>query len=266
MALAGLGLVAGCTGGGSTRTTPAPGTSTSPAPGSSPTAGTSASPAATPLSPGQSPSAVLAAGLAALKAGTAVHVAISSTTSQGAITFSDDATAHGGRQLITTSYGASMRILFVAGVGYVEANVAGLVGLEQVPQAEAQSEADRWISISPGQELGQNTYDDVVDGITLSSVATELSIAGPLTLSGPTTMGGQRVIGVQGHAPASMQLPATARVTLYVAASDARPLRYQVSGVSGYENQITFSDWGEKLALTAPSGAVPASGGTPIVT
>jgi len=247
--------------------TQAPGSHTpEAAPTNRTSASPAASPAATPLSPGQSPAAVLAAALAALKAGPAVHVGISATTAQGAITFSDDAAAGGGRQLITTSYGGDVTILFIAGVGYVQGNAAGLVGIEQLPQSEAQSEAGRWISISPGEELGQDTYDDVVDGITLSSVATELSMAGPLTLTGPTTVDGQRAIAVQGHAPASMQLPASARVTLYVAASDARPLRYEVSGVSGYENEITFSDWGEKLTLTSPSGALPASGGTPIVT
>jgi hypothetical protein len=209
---------------------------------------------------------VLAAALAALKAGPAVHVGISTTTSQGAITFSDDAKAAGGRQRIATSGGGDVTILYIAGVGYVQANAAGLIGFMQVPQSQAQSEAGRWISIRPGEELGQNNYDDVVDGITLSSVATELTIAGPLTLTAPTTMSGQRVIGVQGRAPASMQLPGTARVTLYVATSDARPLRYQVSGVSGYTDQITFSDWGESLQLATPSGAIPAGGGTPIVT
>jgi hypothetical protein len=266
-ALAGLGLLAGCTG-GSTSTTPAGRPAASASPVSSAPAGTpSVAPAATPLSPGQSPSAVLAAALAALKTGPAVHIGISTTTSQGGITFSDDATASGGRQLITTSSGGEMTILFIGGVGYVQSNVAGLVGFMQVPQSEAQSEAGRWISVRPGEELGQNTYDDVTEGITLSSVAaTELPVAGQLTLTGPTTVAGQQAIGVQGHAPASMQLPGTARVTLYVSTSDARPLRYEVSGVSGYQNQITFSDWGESLKLAAPPGAIPASGGTPIVT
>jgi hypothetical protein len=209
---------------------------------------------------------VLAAALAALKAGPAAHVDISTTSSSGAITFSDDATTGGGRQVISTSYGGDLTILFVAGVGYVQANEAGLVNFMQVPQSEAQSEAGSWISIRPGEELGTNSYDDVVDGITLSSVATELTITGPLTLTAPTTVAGQRAIGVQGRAPASMQLPSTARVTLYVATSDARPLRYQVSGVSGDTDQITFSDWGESLHLATPSSAIPASGGTPIVT
>ncbi|HTU73976.1 MAG TPA: hypothetical protein VMG38_10705 [Trebonia sp.] len=270
-ALAGLGLVAGCTG-GATATTPVgrPASSTAPAgtaPASSTPAGQhSVAPAGTPLSAGQSPSAVLAAALAALKAGPAVHVGISSTTSQGGITFSDDATASGGRQLISTSEGGDITILLVGGIGYVQSNVAGLVGFMQVPQSQAQSQAGRWISLRPGDELGQNTYDDVTDGITLSSVATELSLAGPLKLTGPTTVAGQQALGVQGRAPASMQLPSSARITLYVATSDARPLRYQVSGVNGYQNQITFSDYGESVKLAAPSGAIPASGGTPIVT
>jgi hypothetical protein len=276
-ALAGLGLLAGCTSGGSTRTVPAgaPATGTSPAgtgPATQPAVNSPSTPpgkapAATPVSPRESPASVLAAALAVLKAGSAVHIAISTTSSAGTITFSDDATAGGGRQLITTGYGGDVTILFIAGVGYVQANAAGLVGMMQVSQSQAQSEAGQWISIRPGQELGQDTYEDVVDGITLSSVAaSELTIAGPLTLTGPTTVAGQAAIGVRGRAPASMQLPPAARVTLYVATSDARPLRYAVSGVSGYTDQITFSDWGESLRLAAPSAAVPASAGTPIVT
>jgi hypothetical protein len=56
-----------------------------------------------------------------------------------------------------------------------------------------------------------------------------------------------------------MQLPSTARVTLYVSTTDARPVRYVVSGVSGYADQVTFSDWGQTVQLTVPPHAIPAT-------
>ncbi|HUN36242.1 MAG TPA: hypothetical protein VMU95_29945 [Trebonia sp.] len=230
-ALAGLGLLAGCVGDGLT---------------------------SGPLSE-EPPSAVLATALAQLRAGESVHIAISATTSEGTITCSDEATAGGGWHVLTTSTGGRVSIVLIGTVGYVAGNAAGLLGLMQLPGPEAHREAGQWMAVQPGQELGPSSYDDITGGITLSSVASQVTPAGPLTLTGPTTIAGQQAIGVQGRAPASMQLPATARVTLYVSASDAFPLRYEVSGVSGYTDQISFSDWGQTVQLVVPPHPIPVT-------
>jgi hypothetical protein len=229
-ALAGLGLLAGCIGDAAS---------------------------AAPLSE-ESPSAVLATAVAALKAGDTVHVSIFATTSQGSITCSDEATAAGGWRVITNGRGGRVSIVLIGSVGYVGGNAAGLAGFMQLPLPEAHLEAGQWIAIRPGQQLGPTSYDDITGAITLSSVASQVTPTGPLTLTAPATIGGQQAIGVQGYAPAGMQLPSTARATLYVAASDARPLRYEVSGVGGYTDQITFSDWGQGVQLVVPPHAVPA--------
>ena len=60
---------------------------------------------------------MVAASLAALKAGRAVHVAISTTVTNGSVTYSDDATADGGRQYITLSTGGHVSILYTGSVG-----------------------------------------------------------------------------------------------------------------------------------------------------
>lgn len=206
---------------------------------------------------------MVAASLAALKAGRAVHVAISTTLSNGSITYSDDATADGGRQHITLSTGGDVSILYTGGVGYVQGDVQGLADFMNVPASQAQSLAGQWIAVHPGQELGASSYADIVDGITLSSVASEIALAAPLTVTAPATVAGQRAIGVQGRAPASQQPPASARVTLDVAAAGSRPLRETVLASGGYKSTTTFSDWGESVPLTPPPNPVAPAASPP---
>jgi hypothetical protein len=259
--LPGLALLAGCTG---TTAAPAPTEPASSGPVSSAPASTSpaTSPAATAPSPG-SAAAVLAASLAALKAGRAVHVTISTVLSNGSITYSDVATPDGGRQYITLSTGGDVTVLYVGGVGYVQGNAQGLVGFMEVPVSQAQSLAGQWIAVHPGQELGASSYADIIDGITLSSVASEIAPATPLTLTAPATVAGQRAIGVQGRVPASQQPPASARVTLDVAAAGSRPLRETVSASDGYKSTITFSDWGESVPLSPPQHPIAPAASPP---
>jgi hypothetical protein len=251
--LAGVALLAGCSG---TNTATAPTTPDSSGPvssasaGSNPAAGTS--PAASPAASPGSATAVVAASLAALKAGRAVHVTISTILPNGSITYSDDATPDGGRQYITLSTGGDVTVLYVGGVGYVEGNAQGLAGFMEVPLSQAQSLAGEWIAVHPGQELGASSYADIVAGITLSSVASQIALDAPLTLTAPASVAGQRAIGVQGGVPASDQLPASARATLDVAAAGSRPLRETVVASGGFKSTTAFSDWGESVPLSPP--------------
>jgi hypothetical protein len=206
---------------------------------------------------------VVAASLAALKAGRAVHVAISTTVSNGSITYSDDATSDGGRQYIRLSTGGHISIVYVGGVGYVQGDAQGLADFMNVPAAQAQSLAGQWIAVHPGEELGANSYADIVNGITLSSVGSEIALAAPLTLAAPATVAGQRAIGVQGRVPASQKPPASARVTLDVAAAGSRPIRETVLAGGGYKSTITFSDWGESVPLSPPPNPVAPAASPP---
>jgi hypothetical protein len=125
--------------------------------------------------------------------------------------------------------------------------------------AQVQEAADRWISLRPGEKLGTSTYDDVTAGITLSSVASELQLGAALSKTPPTTVAGQPVIGVQAPAPASDGL-AKAKLVLYVTDNPAlRPVRYELVGGGSTKNEISFSQWSEKLSLTVPADAIPAS-------
>jgi len=208
--------------------------------------------------PGQPPSTVLAAALATLAAGATAHIDIAATTPQGSITCSGDTTASGGWQVIKSGTGQRVVIMLVNGVGYVAGNISGLERFLDVPGDEARSHAGQWIAVRPGQLVGEHSYRDITGGIALPAVASEVTPTGPLTLTAPAIVAGQPAIGVQGRAPAGQHFPPTARATLYVTINGARPLLYELSGASGYTDQVTFSNWGGSVQLAAPPHAIPA--------
>jgi hypothetical protein len=282
-AMAGAFLLAGCTSNGGTITTPLPvgpsgETPTSGASGGGASGGSApASGAPTSGAPsgsgsgsarGGAPASVEEAALASLKAGPTVHIDVTSVdASNDTTSFSDDATATGGQQFITINGTGHATILYLNNVGYLKANESALTGYFGVPATQAAPLEDRWLSFSPGDTLGTTSYSGLVDGITLSSVASEIQLSGPDTVSGPEKVNGQSVLAVTSPTPASEQLPSSARMILYVAASGSRPVLEKLSGVGGgVEDQYSFSDWGESLNLTAPSDALPVSSlGSPVL-
>jgi hypothetical protein len=268
-AMTGTGLLAGCTSIGGTVTTPVSSSPASGAPGgtgSGSTGPASTGPASTGPA-GNSAASAAAAALTALKAGRSVHIDITTADSPSDVTsYDDDATATGGQQVITIDGTQHATILFIGNIGYLKANVPALTGFIGVSASQAPSLAGKWLSFSPGDTLGTTTYSSLVAGITLSSVASEIELSGPDTISGTQTVDGQSVRAITSPLPASQQLPATARMTLYVTASGSLPVLEKLSGADGQENQTSFSHWGESRHLTAPSGALPVSSlGAPVL-
>ena len=259
--LAGVGLLAGCTSGGSSTAPPPTSAPTRPAGTAAAAAGTAAAPTAVASSSGAlSPSAFLHAAQAAVRSGGSVHVDIADSSASGSIHFSDDDTASGGRQVITVSNGGRVTVLLIDGTDYVRANAAGLEGFFEMPQAQAEQTANQWIKLSAGEKIGASTYDDVTAGITLSSVADELTLAGTLKPAKPSTVDGQPVTGVEAPMPASAKLPASARNVLYATDNSLhRPVVLEVLDAGSYKYQMSFSQWGEAVHLTAPAHSIPAS-------
>src|SRR5258708_1036746 len=137
-ALTGACLLAGCTSKGGTVTTPV---STGPA-GAAPAGSAPASSA--PASTGNSPASIAAAALASLKAGRTVHVDITSSDTTGTTSYSDDATATGGQQIITIDGVQHATILFIDNIGYLKANASALAGFIGVPAAQTSALAAEW--------------------------------------------------------------------------------------------------------------------------
>jgi hypothetical protein len=253
-ALLGLGTLTGCSGSGS-----APPTAT--ASGGKTASSAGSSPGASPLaaSVARSAPALLRGALAALRSGGTVHVDITTTLPGASIVQSDDATANGGRQIMSIGQAAHATILFIAGVGYVDADAKGLNGFFGVPQLQAEKFAGRWIALRRGDKLGQTTYDDLTAGITLSSVASELEAASTPKLAPPNTINGQRVVAVQAPVQVSGQTSKATETLDITDNSLLRPVLAKVVADGSYSSQISFSHWGETLHLSAPSGTVPAS-------
>lgn len=245
-ALLGLGVLAGCTSGRSSTAPPAATATAAPATSAAPVSAMSAA-------------RLQSAALAAVRAGGSVHVDIASHGPDGSVAFSDDATANGGRQVITFAGTGHATILLIDGVDYVQADAQALQGFFQATMAQAERAAGQWISLHPGQKLGASSYDDVTAGITLASVATELEVGRPLSKTAPATVAGQPVIGVQAPLPASDGLSGAKLVLYMTDDSSLRPVRYELVGGGSTQNTISFSRWGERLSLTAPPHAIPAS-------
>jgi hypothetical protein len=253
-ALLGLGALTGCSGNGS-----APSTVTASSGKAASSAGSS--PGASPLaaSVAKSAPALLRGALAALRSGGSVHVDDTTTLPGGSIVQSDDSTASGGRQVMSIGQAAHATILFIAGVGYVDADAGGLNGFFGVPQPQAEQFAGRWIAVRRGDKLGQTTYDDLTAGITLSSVASELEAASTPKLAPPSTINGQRVVAVQAPVQVSGQTSKTTETLDITDNSLLRPVQAKMVAGASYSSQISFSHWGETLHLSAPSSTIPAS-------
>jgi hypothetical protein len=216
---------------------------------------------------------LLRTALAAPRAGGSVHINVDLSDKSAAHTYSDqysdDATASGGRQVITVGETEHATILFLDKVGYVQANLQSLEGFFGVPRLRAEQYAGQWIALRPGQHLGQASYADVTAGITLQSVAsTAFAFGGRPVLVKSSVIAGQPVDGLQAPAPAGGGLPATAKNVLYVSSGPVRrPVLLETTGAgSGYQYRMSFSDWHEALHLTAPANPVSALLVTPAST
>jgi hypothetical protein len=191
-ALLGVGMLAGCTGGGSLQPATAP----------------------TGQATESAPTLVDAAVGAVLSAGS-VHVNWVQTGPSYSLTESIDVTASGGRDVVTANETDYTTILFIDGVAYVEADQPGLEAVFHLPAYAAEEFWDEWIAVRSGEKLGSLSYDDLAEGMTLSSVANVVQICGACTLTAPTTVAGQRALSVQAPAQADDHLPASARFAVH---------------------------------------------------
>jgi hypothetical protein len=92
-----------------------------------------------------------------------------------------------------------------------------------------------------------------------------VQLTGPLTKTAPATVAGGPAIGVEATPPAADDMPAGAKMVLYVTEhSPLRPVQSELVGGGSTKSEISFSQWGETLHLTAPANAVPASAITPV--
>ncbi len=217
------------------------------------TSGSSQQPAASSGLAALSPKQILSKADAAATAAGTLHFSSNTKDGSSSIVFSDDSASAGGRQDITISDGGQMTVLVMHGIGYVDGNATALSGFLGLPNATAVQLAGQWISFTSGDP----GYQQVVGGVTTSSVLSEINPVGTLTKTAPITLDGQSVVGVRGPAPAGDGMPKGSDVTVYVAAT-GRPLPVSCLEGSGKDlTHITLSRWGEPVSVTAPQHAIP---------
>ncbi len=185
-----------------------------------------------------------------------VHVTESETTSSVNATLTNDVATHEGRQNITPSAGEHAEVLIVGGVAYISGNQPVLIHYVGLPAAVASEVGSGWVSI-PASSSG---YSTVATDATLSSALATLAIRGHLTETAPTTIDGQPVIGIHGEVPIPGSPQTTVAETLYVSRTNSPlPVSATYTYSKGGIATITLSDWGETVALKAPTNAIPES-------
>jgi len=153
---------------------------------------------------------------------------------------------------------ASGEARLVAGTAYVKMN-AKFIELDfgrSAPQL-----ANRWISLTRSDAA----YHDVVTGMLLPSVLSQVLPAGTLSRSKPTTLYGVGVIAISGAANAQLGLSSSKQTLFVSTTAPYLPVALDAAGRSrGVPTTltVTFSHWGQDFHISAPSSALPISATT----
>jgi hypothetical protein len=209
---------------------------------------------ATPLA-GQPAKQIIAEAIRTVRAAGSVHVVAHDASRSKRVTFIDDISATGGRELIRTNGGGRATFLLIAGVGYLRGNAAALENYYGIPAPTAAQLSGRWISF----HHGDHGYRPLTSQLRFSGFIDEISIKAPLARRGSSLVGNQPAVGVQGTVSAASGAPPGSKATLYVASS-GRPLPLSLEGhIAGAQVRVMFSNWGEALHLAPPANSIPAS-------
>lgn len=241
-ACAGLAILAGCGSSGS---------------GSGGAAGSGHSSPASSAGAVNTAARLMARVLAAARAAGSVHIVARAKAGPSTAVYSQDCAANAGRQVVTADHGGLATVLDINGVGYVRGNATALTGFLGAPAKLARRAAGQWISFRPGDD----GYQHVVSGVTLTEVLAQITLIGVSRTGAVRTVAGHQVIGLRGQVPTGFGIPAGIQGTLYVSATGPPlPVGFQASagGGAGGEN-ISFSRWGERIRISAPTRSVRVS-------
>ena len=142
-----------------------------------------------------------------------------------------------------------MAVRIIGTTAYVKVTHTGgefFVGMAGVSPARY---VNRWIIYRPGDKY----YKTVASGGTMASMLSLLKPKGEISKGSTSVIDGRPVIGVWGGYLGS-------RGCLYISkVGKPLPVRLTVTTVGGTDVTFTFGHWGEKVAVSAPGGAIPAA-------
>ena len=202
----------------------------------------------------QSASEMVAGALSDARASGWVHEESTSTYGLQKGTLVDDIGTHEGRQVVTVAHGGRAEIIALdqAHEMFVRANSVGLVDYFGFTTISTATYGEKWIELTPSD----SGYANVAFGTTLASDFSQIRLTGALKLGAVTIVGGQKVRPISGTVPAMNGSPRGTGV-LYVTTS-GRLLPVKFHGTTGtLTTTVSWSKWGTKVKLSAPSGAVP---------
>ncbi len=198
---------------------------------------------------------------AAVKAAANQSVHFQTDVTQGKVTLqqSGDAGANSGSESLTVHNGKlaeHMTTEVVGRTGYLKGNTTGLQNILGLSAAQASKYAGRWLSFP----MSNSNLAQLAAGLLRSQVATELSFSGPFTFVTDTTVNGQHAVGIRGSV--STNNSSSVPEILYVP-STGKPLPIEEVTNPGAKAQstsihgtVTFSNWGEHVAVSAPAHSV----------
>jgi hypothetical protein len=173
-----------------------------------------------------------------------------------------DAESSSGRQVITIGHD-SFTVLVIGSACYFRGDAREIADQLGLSPSASSAHANQWISLAPGD----SPYPSVSVAVTSGSALAANIAFRPLHYTGGTNLSGTAVLGITGpmtnvNVNGSVQ---RAKGTAALYAASARPhlpARYSQRGtVDGQSGTfaMTFSRWGERVPLHAPSGAVAFS-------
>ena len=209
-----------------------------------------------------SPPALLAAATAAAMGEGSLHYAEVTTSGPHHVTIIGDVTQHEGRQTIVAAMGSQVGHITVVLTGdsaYFKADEPGLLDFMGMPATFAAKYAGTWISVSP-RDPG---FAAVSAALTIPSVIGQITPVRPLSRGGHSDQLGQPVTAINGFQseplPGSAQ-PLRVPVRLFIRAQGRPlPVLYTSSTLVGKQKvgvSVTVGDWGERVVVSPPSGAV----------
>jgi hypothetical protein len=191
--------------------------------------------------------AIVAASLRAARLEGSAHVHLSSDAIGGYIVDDQVGSGVGTQNLHVSELRMAVRI--IGTTAYVKVTHTGgefFVGMVGVSPARY---VNRWLIYRPGDEY----YKTVASGGTMASMLSLLKPNGKISKGSTSIIDGQPVVGVWGGYLGS-------RGCLYISTvGKPLPVRLTVTTVGGTDVTLTFGHWGEKVAVTAPTGAIPAA-------
>ena len=202
---------------------------------------------------------IVAAAVKATKAQRSFHFVESARAWTSEVSIVADVGTTTGEQHVTVSQGSKaghLTVLLAGGAAYFEGDSLGLQGLTGMSAKVAAEFAGKWISVPSSNA----SFSSLAGSLAVKSAATQLvQLSGTLTRGKTSTKLGHAAVAVKASQTTKT---ASLALTMYVRTTGAA-LPISVEGTSkqtgstAHTISASFSDWGEVLRLTAPSGSLP---------